>query len=172
MDNKDNNLKLVEPALKYIKLGYLVFPLHTPINGLCSCGDIDCRSIGKHPRTPNGFKDASMDPTKIKDWWEKWPDANIGIATGKISNLIVVDFDFPKGGDDTLLKLESKNGHFPSTAAVKTGNGIHLYFVYNALLQKNRVNILPGLDIRSNGGYVVAPPSFHANGKQYQWFIR
>src|SRR5436853_4022810 len=75
---------------------WFVLPLHSMRNGVCSCGNRDCKSPAKHPRTPNGEKDATIDPARIKEWWAKWPDANLGVATGP-SNLIVIDIDGEEG---------------------------------------------------------------------------
>jgi putative DNA primase/helicase len=155
--------------LNYTKLGLFVLPLHTPLNGKCSCGDFNCSSIGKHPRTRHGVKDATTDKAVIKKWWEQWPEANIGIATGLSSNIIVFDFDFPKEGRKSFKEIQRKNGGSFKTPMVKTGNGIHLYFKHPGVEIRNRAGILPGWDVRADGGYVVAPPSLHANGKRYKW---
>lgn len=85
-------------AKKYASLGWPVFPLHSITeSGRCSCRE-NCASPGKHPRTITGVKEATTDPLKINAWFQKWPDANIGIATGKASGLVVFDFDFKDGG--------------------------------------------------------------------------
>ena len=78
----------IEMALMYAGKGWHVFPLHTVIDGTtCDCRR-SCPKPGKHPRTANGFKDATTDETQIRKWWGMWPDANIGIATGKVIPLL------------------------------------------------------------------------------------
>ena len=93
---------LLELALTYARRGWPVLPLHIPLGpSLCSCQQKDCKSIGKHPRVPNGLKDATTDLNIIQCWWEKWPRSNIGIVTGSLSKLIVVDVDKRHGGDQS-----------------------------------------------------------------------
>src|SRR5262245_40208280 len=82
---------LLASALSYAARGWAVFPCHLLINGVCSCGKADCRNIAKHPMTPAGFHDASTDELLIHAWWEKWPLANVAIATGQISGIVVID---------------------------------------------------------------------------------
>jgi hypothetical protein len=85
--------------------------------GRCSCSKPECKQQGKHPRTEHGFKDASKDPEQIRAWWKRWPDAPIGVATGEVSNFVVVDVDLGKGGPDSLIELEEKNGALQATPA-------------------------------------------------------
>ena len=107
---------------------------------------------------------------EINNWWQKWPDANIGLATGKASGFFVLDVDPRHGGKESLQKLVKKNGILPKTLASSTGGGgYHLFFNEPEIRVGNRANILPGLDIRGDGGYIVAPPSFHKSGMQYSW---
>ena len=115
-------------ALKYAALGLRVHPLHSIVDGHCSCdGGSACTHPGKHPRTPNGVKDATIDRKTIKAWWNKWPSANIGIATGRVSDIFVLDVDGDVG-KASLKKLKARHGSLPKTVAVKTGRGRHLYF--------------------------------------------
>lgn len=153
----------LDSALKYAEFfNWKVFPLHTIVDGRCTCGRSNCTSPGKHPRTENGVKDATTDAETIKGWWSKWPDSNIGIATG--NGLVVLDVDPRHGGDESIEDIE-----IPETVQVLTGGGgRHYYFEYDGAIG-NRTNIKPGLDIRGQGGYVVAPPSNHVSGGQYEW---
>src|SRR5688572_33286771 len=83
---------MIEHALAYAGLGWRVFPCHYPLEGgQCSCGTRDCRDNGKHPITEHGFKDASCDEASVRAWWTKFPNANIGVATGQ--GLAALDFD-------------------------------------------------------------------------------
>lgn len=156
-------------ALRYAKQGYQIIPLHTPLkDGSCSCGKPDCGSVGKHPRTPQGLKDASTDPDQINQWWTYWPDANIGIVAGAISGIIVLDVD--EGGEETLQRLQDQHGPLPETITALTGGGgKHIYFKHPGPKTGNRTKFAPSLDVRGDGGYVVAPPSLHKSGGQYRW---
>ncbi len=158
-------------ALSYAADGFAVFPVYEPLitNGNnassinnCSCGKPECR--GKHPRTANGVLDASTDAETIKRWWTQWPDASIGIATGKKSGIAVVDLDGPEGmASGRSLRLAS-----PVTAL--TGSGKQLFYSDSSGSIKNSVKKLaPGVDTRGENGYVVVPPSLHPNGKRYGW---
>lgn len=101
---------------------------------------------------------------EITAWWQRFPNANIGIVTGKISSLVVIDIDPRHGGSNEHLKDYK-------TPVVKTGGGgWHYYFQYNEVLQ-TCAGIQPGIDIRSDGGYVIAPPSIHESGNKYEWEV-
>lgn len=127
------------------------------------------QSVGKHPRTKNGLKAASTNLGVINEWWKKWPDANIGIATGQESGFVVLDVDPRHGGDESLALLKNQYGPLPNTIeAITGGGGSHILFKNPGLI-KNRTNILPGLDVRGEGGYIVVAPSLHACGKRYEW---
>ena len=159
-------------ALAYANLGYRVLPLHHPgttnaIQGrgmLCSCGDRACGAVGKHPLTPHGLNDATSDPAQLGRWWRRWPQANIGLVTGEVAD--VLDIDGPAGraavrrfAADHNLRLEGP--------LVGTGSGWHLYLVPTG--SSNRAGLLEQVDWRGRGGYVVAPPSRHASGRRYRW---
>lgn len=153
----------IDAALAHAKRGWRVFPLHTPTTeGKCSCGQDEC-PIGKHPRIKDWQTAATTDPKIIKDWWNRNPDANIGIATGKGSGIIVLDIDGP-AGEDVVTKFG-----VPKTCTVITGKGRQMYFKYPGYATKNRVRVFPELDNRGDGGYVVAPGSLHASGAIYHW---
>ncbi len=117
-------------ALALGALGLPVFPVHTVTStGQCSCGASCGRDSGKHPRTPNGFKNASTDPDQIRAWWTRWPDANIAVATGSAAGVWVLDIDPDNGGEDTLATLEAQHGALPATWCTETGGGgFHLWF--------------------------------------------
>jgi putative DNA primase/helicase len=160
-------------ALHLASLGFHVFPLHTPeVIGGCSCGKSDCSNMGKHPRTMRGLKDATADPEQIKAWWRRWPHANIGIATGEVSNLLVIDVDPRHGGWESLEALMHRIGEvFPSTVeAITGGDGRHFLFqMPDADIRNSAGKLGAGLDVRANGGYIVAAPSLHASGQRYRW---
>ena len=85
-----------------------VFPLHSIGGDQCTCGNLICEHPGKHPRTVNGFKAATTNVDKLKSRWKKWPDANIGIATGGEAGILVIDVDPRHGGNESLAALESE----------------------------------------------------------------
>lgn len=127
----------------------------------------------KTPRTPHGFKDATRDTAIITAWWERWPDASIGIATGEVSGIFVLDVDPAHGGADTLRALEATHQEIPNTPQVLTGGGgAHCYLAYPGFAVTNSAGKLgEGLDVRCDGGYVIAPPSSHPSGGAYAWEI-
>jgi putative DNA primase/helicase len=169
MDSEEHTL-LFE-ALAYASKGWKVFPLYEPIpDGTCSCLKSKCKHAGKHPRTSNGFKDATTDAVTIQKWWSSWPNANIGIATGSLSEIVVVDVDGDKGGFNTWKELKNTLGDIKTLTSF-TGNGFHLFFIYPGDMGlKSKSNALGnGVDIKADGGYVVVPPSLHENGVRYIW---
>jgi putative DNA primase/helicase len=116
---------LLEFTLQYAGRQWRIFPLHSVQAGRCTCGR-DCgKNAGKHPRVKGGFKVATTDVRQIEAWWRKWPDANIGIATGAVSGLVVVDIDGPTGLA-FLKNLVDQHEPLPRTAIVKTSRGWHL----------------------------------------------
>ena len=126
---KENKLK--EAALAYAMRGWALIPLYGIVDEHCTCPHgTECSSPGKHPRIKDWQQRASTDPKQIGEWWTQWPDANIGIITGKISDLLVIDVDPRHGGDKSLEDLIKKHGK-PKTYVVGTGGrGLHLYFQY------------------------------------------
>jgi len=161
-----------DTAIEYASKDLRVFPLHSIDEaGACTCGKADCGSPGKHPRTKNGVKDATTDAEQIAAWWTKWPDANVGIATG--NGLLVLDVDTKHDGIETIEQMEETEGPMPETAMVLTGGGGRHYYFYLPPDKregvKNAVGIGRGLDLRFDGGYVVAPPSRHVSGRTYEW---
>jgi len=153
-------------ALAYVAAGFKVFPVHTiGPNGTCSCGRSACGSPGKHPKTTNGFKDASNDEALVRSWFGS-RFANLGVATG--AGIIVVDVDVNRDGDDNLQTLEAQYGALPETLTVNTGGGgQHFYFRTTGYAQSGTNKLCRGVDIKADGGYVVAPPSLHVSGNTY-----
>ena len=84
-----------EAAIAYAERGLKVFPLHSVVDGVCTCGMKECGSPGKHPKTPRGVKDATCDRQELESLWKD--NSNVGIATGSESGIIVVDIDVPNG---------------------------------------------------------------------------
>jgi putative DNA primase/helicase len=161
----------LDPALEYVQVGFKVFPTHAIREGACTCGGAKGCSPGKHPiasLVPRGVLDATDDVDLVSRWWGEMPEANIAIATGKKSGLVVLDVDGPLG-EETLARIERMYEVLPPTQQVKTGKGRHLYFRYppGETKLKSVARRKFGLDVRADGGYVVAPPSVHASGQQY-----
>jgi hypothetical protein len=118
---------------------------------------------------PHGFQDATTNEEIIRQWWERCPTANIGIQTGAESGLVVLDIDPRNGGKDNLLALEKKHGELPLTVESLTGGGgAHIFFLHPGGVFKHKA-LAPGVEVKADGGYVVAPPSIHPLGAQYRW---
>ena len=145
-------------ALEYARRGWSVFPVAFK---------------GKHPLTDHGFYDASQDEAIIKGWVRRYSQFNTAIRTGRESNVLVLDVDPDKGGDKSLEKLIRQYGPLPDTLWCHTGGGgRHFYLLYPGPIRvSSKVPGYPGLDIKGDGGYVVAPPSMHASGNTYRWEV-
>lgn len=152
IEKSDNHA--LHDALAYASAGWSVFPL---------------LPNSKRPATEHGLKDASTDPDTIRAWWARWPGANIGIALPP--DVLAVDVDVKDiDGHATLAELAAPYGGLPTTlTAETTTGGWHLYFRKPTTVRvKNRAGIRPGIDVRAQGGYLVAPPS-SIGGKFYRW---
>jgi len=146
-------MAMLEAALAYVDQGFKIMPV----------------KLDKTPFTAHGLKDATELQIVVKEYWGRWPDAGIGILT---DGLVVLDFDKKSGGYKAKKELEGKYGQLPATRTHRTGGG-GLHYIYrnpNGYHIRNTVALggYTGLDVRANGGYIVAPPSPHASGKNYQ----
>lgn len=137
---------VLDSALEYARKGWHVLPLIPK---------------GKIPASKHGLKDASTTPNQLLAWFENHPDLNLGIRTGKCSNLVVLDIDKKSGGIGSWEALVDALKIDVKTYTIQTqGGGYHLYFTApKDVVLRNRTNIRPGLDLRAEDGYVVAPPS-------------
>jgi len=133
----------------YLKNKYFLFP---------------CK--GKKPATAHGFKNASNAPEKIKTW-ARTGNYNIGLPTGSINNIWVLDIDKKSGGLDSLKELEELHGKIKTRTIRTGGGGLHFYFIHHEGI-RNSAGVWAGVDIRGDGGYVIAPPSGHASGGKYE----
>jgi Bifunctional DNA primase/polymerase, N-terminal/Primase C terminal 2 (PriCT-2)/Family of unknown function (DUF5906) len=157
---------MIDSVLTYASRGWFLHPLHwIKDNGNCSCGR-NCPSPGKHPLTKKGYKDATCEESRLREWWSTWPEANIGLSSGP-SGLTIVDLDGPEGQAE-LKDLVAKHGKIDQTLMCRTGRegGFHLYFNGGDLPSRK---IGKHIDVRSSTGYVLLPPSNHASGRLYQW---
>jgi len=111
----------------------------------------------------------AADAQLLERWWRRWPDANVGVVTGAVSGLVVLDVDPRHGGLDSLAVLEAVHGPIAPTVAADTGGGgEHFYFRHPGTTVPSR-SIAPGLDVKGEGGLVVCPPSTHVSGRLYAW---
>ena len=150
----------LEASIKgYLGIGWKIFPVHSVDGkGRCTCGAANCSNVAKHPLVPRGFKDASDSIATIIDWLDRWPSMNVGLSTGRPSNVIVVDVDEKEdlSGVDALKALEATHGKLPPTLSQTTGGmGKHYFFKYPAKVERfpSSVGVVaPGIDIRADGG--------------------
>jgi hypothetical protein len=131
-------------------------------------------TIGKKPYVDHGLKEATTNPVQIDEWWQRWPTAGIAIATGAPRRFFALDVDDYHDGEASLRALlEREHAELPSTIEVITGSGQgrHLYFWHpeGRDIRNSTDKLGKGLDVRGNGGYVIAPPSPHASGGRYRW---
>jgi uncharacterized protein len=164
--------QLREAAIEAAGRAWSVVPLHGVSFGRCTCRDPDCPAPGKHPRIPwEHLMHERATATEVKRWWQRWPQANLGLVTGELSGLVILDVDPRNGGTASLVAFEEAYGALPPTVESETGGGgRHLYFRHpNRWIQSHP--LAPGLDVKADGGLVVAPPSVHASGRTYRWTL-
>lgn len=149
---------MLEIALDYAKRGWHVFPV--------------TQNKVPFPRT-HGHKDASCDEQVVRELWKKFPNANVAIATGKKSGFFVLDVDVKecKVGDESLDDLVKEFDSLPETVeSITWSGGRQIFFRYpqDMDVYNSQSKIGKDLDIRGEGGYIVAPGSV-VNGKTYEW---
>lgn len=162
-------------ALMYAGMGWKVFPVWNAVDGRCACdkGE-DCERPAKHPvadLVPSGASDATSERSKIESWWGNRPAMNIGIATGAVSGITVVDADAGEGkpGLINYTRICAEHGGSPQTmTSVTGGGGLHVIFKYNANLRTGTDVLAEAIDVRNDGGYIIVPPSTHMRGS-YRW---
>jgi replicative DNA helicase len=151
-----NGSTQLEAALALAEKGFKIFP---------------CVPRGKEPLIKRWKRDATTDHKKIRNWFRKYPDANIGIVTS--SKLFAVDVDGLQGAT-ALNILEFKQGYFPNSWVTETGGGGNHYFFKAPTgdhITNSTGSLPPKIDIRGDGGYVIAPGSIHPNGNLYKWGV-
>jgi hypothetical protein len=159
-------LGCAQAAPVYAALGYPVVPMHTAQpGGGCTCPDPGCPEAGKHPRLRGWQRLAAVDPALAGEWWRRWPDANVALATGRAFD--VLDLDGDQGVEALRAILSIAPAEHSGPVAHTGGGGWHLLYAPTGL--GNRVGLLPGVDWRGRGGLIVAPPSRHASGHRYTW---
>lgn len=153
----------LDQALDLAEKGYSIIPVHAPETPLPPGGSPT--DSGKIPLIAwRDYQYRLATPDEIRTWWHRYPQANIGVVTGEVSGIIVLDVD-GETGDRALRELPS----LPETCQVATGRGRHFWFKHPGGHLGNSTNLLPGLDLRADGGYVVVPPSLHRTGQRYTW---
>lgn len=152
-------------ARNYSNRGFYMVPLHGLVDGKCTCGKADCtRNAGKHPKESSWPEKATCDYEEIRK--RLGPNTNLGIATGH--GIVVIDID-GEVGRVSLEQLKTEH-EIPDGPIVHTGSGgLHLYFKTPENFGNKVGQILPGIDVRSYGAQVVAPPSMHRSGRSYSW---
>jgi hypothetical protein len=151
MTNPEAN-SMIDAALEYLGLGFSVLPIN-PQN--------------KNPFIKwKEFESRIAAEDEIREWWRKWPNAMLGIVTGTISGVVVVDIDEPKGAEE-LSKIIPDSLLIPTVKTPRGGQ--HLYFKSPTPAIGNNTRIVPGCDFRGEGGYIIAPPSMNGEGNAYEW---
>ena len=159
-------LPCARAAQAYAALGFAVVPMHSAQpGGGCTCPVSACSDPGKHPRLHGWQRLAAVDPAVVGEWWRRWPDANLGLATGRTFDVLDVDGD--RGVEALGSALSIDPAEHPGPVARTGGGGWHLLYAPTGL--GNRVGLLPGVDWRGHGGLIVAPPSQHTSGHRYTW---
>lgn len=163
-----SSVDLIGAAIEFAKNDFAVFPVHGIVDRACTCQlKASCKSAGKHPANSNGYKGATKDLEQIRNQFANMPYANIGIATGKISNCIVLDIDPRNGGLESIEKIKHL---LPPTLIAQTGSGgLHFYYKYNEAAKDLYKRLGDGIDVQGDGRHVVAPPSNHISGGRYEW---
>ncbi|NOT01456.1 MAG: DUF3987 domain-containing protein [Phycisphaerales bacterium] len=151
---------MLDHALRYASMGWRVLPV---------------RPRDKRPLIRDWPKLATTDEATIRGWWARWPDANIGVATGPESGIVAIDVDERHSGEESLATLCRRYGPLGETVEGLTGGGgRHLIFRYpDDAVVRNAAGVdgCPGVDIRGDGGFIVVPQSVHPNGRAYEWEV-
>lgn len=171
-------------AVYYVSYGIPVIPVYKPVltpGGVsCSCGNQDCRDIGKHPvyipgLVEHGSRTPLCDISAVQQAWDFHPQANIGICVGASSGWMTIDIDPRNGGLESYLGLCTRLGcPLPDAYRVQTGcyryeRGLHFHMCYpGGLLCTCKLDDYPGVDILGSTGYAIAPPSLHKSGVRYE----
>lgn len=168
---EDAGPQLERAALTYAAWGWPVFPLRSindPCDGSRICTESGVCKCPKKPATRNGFKDATTDFGKIRSWWAANPTLNIGLPTGVCFDAI--DVDPLSGGQESWAEFRQQKSLPDIHGRVLTASeGFHLYVEVTGY--GNRAGIMPGIDYRGRGGYVVAPPSQLHSSRGWRWSV-
>jgi Bifunctional DNA primase/polymerase, N-terminal/Primase C terminal 1 (PriCT-1) len=153
--NPAKSASKLDAAIKYRQRGFSVIPIEPR---------------GKKPLLNwVSYQTERAEPSEVKKWFADSAAANIAIVTGAISDLVVIDIDSESAKNE--LKRIVGDYELDRVPRAKTGKGWQLFFEHPGVNISNRAGVIPGLDVRGDGGYVVVPPSIHPNGKTYQWEV-
>ncbi|MFN8525142.1 MAG: bifunctional DNA primase/polymerase [Chloroflexota bacterium] len=158
---------MVEHALHALARGLPVFPICSPLSEGRCLEHGQCSNAGKRPLVRwEAYQSSLPSEQEIRSWWGRWPHANIGMATGALSGVVVLDVDSPEA-----KKMALQEGGCDETVVVFTGKpgGTHFWFRHPGEQVRNFAARRPGLDFRGDGGYVLMPPSRHVRGANYRW---
>jgi len=145
-----------------------VLPVFGIRDGRCTCGEANCLHAGKHPLTTDGEHAATTNVETILDWYRRWPDANLAVATGP-SRLCVCDLDSPDALA-YLCRLTTYDERRTPTVETPNDEGQHVYLDRgDHCMPSTQGRIAENFDLRGSTGYVVVPPSLGANGRRYSW---
>jgi Bifunctional DNA primase/polymerase, N-terminal len=166
---------LLHAALDYAARGIPVYPVHwpRPIAGgaslACSCRQRQaCDRPAKHPLVRHGVNDATSDPARLERWWQRWPQANLGLATGIVFDAL--DVDGPPGLAALRQLAPTVDLRLPGPLVATGGGGWHHWFAPTGLGNRPPRGV-SHVDWRGIGGCVLAPPSRHISGDMYRWVI-
>lgn len=150
-------------ALALRARGWSVVPCHIPVGDGCSCGHEKCAWPGKHPRVQwETYTHRIATRRRIVEWFEdEFYGSNVGVVTGRVSSLVVVDVDGPIEDFEAL--------DLPETLMAETGGGGQHHFYFCDKPVQSRIGMVLGIDVKADGGFVVAPPSRHVSGGRYRW---
>jgi len=160
-----------DAALAYAARGLSVLPLHTPPAGVCSCPKgLACASAGKHPRIEwQPYQKHRAPPDEIRDWWDRWPLANVGYITGVVSGVGVLDIDPRNDGFETLVELDARGFVMPDDNPLAETGSLGLHHVFGLDTPLAKAAPFEGIEVQADGALVVAPPSLHRSGRRYRW---
>ena len=154
---------MIEAALGYVERGFSVIPL-TPQEKSPHRALLPRDARGRPTWKP--YQESPPSEHEIGRWFQMEPKANLGIVTGAVSGIVVQDLDSSRGLAET-----HRRGGIPETPVSKTGHGLHVFYRHPGHDVHNFVRRLPGMDLRGDGGYIVAPPSIHPDGHRYHWQV-
>jgi Bifunctional DNA primase/polymerase, N-terminal len=146
--------EFLETALRYAAQGFAVFP---------------CKYCTKQPALPGGFYAATTNPETIRRWFGGTCRYNVAIRTGLASRAWVLDVDNRHRGFSSLRGFENRYGPLPLTRQCRTADGVHLWWRASSPTRCSEDRVGPGLGVKADGGYAMAPPSVHPDGPIYEW---
>jgi len=161
-------------ALALTRMGFVVFPVHgIDTHGKCTCGKAACDRPGKHPCIVGWNHRSAATAEEIQNWFRKWPDMNLGLLTGTASGIIALDVDKHRlDGESVLASLLGDARALPKTPYSRTGGGgFHHVFLAPEVVPKTVTDLLPGVDLMAEGGFIIVPPSRHSSGRRYKWAV-